>query len=38
MPKRSAGLLALRSTAHNRRDELVMDGERRHLLRGRPSG
>jgi len=38
MPKRSAGLLALSSTAHNRRDELEMDGEPRYLLRGRPSG
>jgi len=36
MPKRSAGVLALRSTAHKPRGG-VMDGEPRYLLRQRPA-
>jgi len=38
MSNRSAGVLALRSTAHNLRGELVIDGKQRPLLRGRPAG
>ena len=37
-PNRSTGVLALRSTVHNQRGELVMDGEQRYLLRKRPAG
>ena len=34
-PQRTTGVLTLRSTIHNQRDELVMDGLQRFLLRKR---
>lgn len=36
MPQRSTGVLGLRSTVHNQKGELVMDGRQRYLLRRRP--
>lgn len=35
-PQRSTGVLGLRSTVHNQKGELVMDGRQRYLLRRRP--
>ena len=37
-PQRSTGILGLRSTVHNQRGELVLEGRQRYLLRRRPSG
>ena len=34
-PQRTTGVLTLRTTIHNQRDELVMDGVQRYLLRRR---
>lgn len=36
VPNRSTGVITLRSEIYNQRDELVMDGEQRYLLRKRP--
>jgi acyl dehydratase len=36
-PQRTTGVLGLRSTVHNQRGELVMDGLQRYLLRRRPA-
>ena len=36
-PQRTTGVLALASTVHNQRRELVMDGVQRYLIRKRPS-
>ncbi len=36
-PQRSTGILGLRSTVHNQRGVLVMDGRQRYLLRKRPA-
>jgi acyl dehydratase len=36
-PNRSTGVLGLRSTVHNQRGELVMDGLQKYLLRKRPT-
>ena len=36
-PNRSTGVVGLRSTIHNQRGELVLDGRHRYLLRKRPS-
>lgn len=35
-PQRSTGILGLRSTVHNQKGVLVMDGRQRYLLRRRP--
>lgn len=35
-PQRSTGILGLRSTVHNQRGELVLEGRQRYLLRRRP--
>jgi acyl dehydratase len=35
---RSTGVIAIRSTVHNQKSELVMDGAQRYLLRKKPSG
>jgi acyl dehydratase len=35
VPGRTTGVLAMRSTVHNQRGELVMDGEQRYLLKRR---
>ncbi len=37
-PGRSTGVLGFRSTIHNQRRELVLDGKQRYLLRKRPTG
>lgn len=36
-PQRTTGILGLRSTVHNRKGVLVMEGRQRYLLRRRPS-
>lgn len=36
-PGRTTGVLGFRSTIHNQRRELVMDGKQRYLLRKRPA-
>ncbi|MBB5689124.1 MaoC family dehydratase [Roseomonas alkaliterrae] len=36
-PQRTTGVLGLRSTVHNQRGVLVMDGRQRYLLRRRPA-
>ena len=36
-PQRSTGVLGLRSTVHNQKGDLVMDGRQRYLLRRRPA-
>ncbi len=36
-PQRTTGVLTLRSTVRNQRDEIVMEGLQRYLLRKRPS-
>ena len=35
-PRRSTGVVAMRSTVHNQKSELVMDGAQRYLLRKKP--
>jgi len=35
-PNRSTGVVAMRSTVHNQKSELVMDGTQRYLLRKKP--
>jgi len=35
-PGRSTGVVAMRSTVHNQKSELVMDGTQRYLLRRKP--
>ena len=37
VPNRSTGVLTLKSTVHNQRGELVMDGLQKYLLRKRPA-
>ncbi len=37
-PQRTTGVLTLKSTIHNQRDELVMEGLQRYLLRKRTPG
>ena len=36
-PGRTTGVLTLKSTVHNQRSELVMDGRQKYLLRKRPA-
>jgi acyl dehydratase len=36
VPNRSTGVLTLKSTVHNQRGELVMDGLQKYLLKKRP--
>ena len=36
-PQRTTGVLGLRSTVHNQKGDLVMDGRQRYLLRRRPA-
>ena len=38
VPNRSTGVLSLRSTVHNQRGELVMEGLQKYLLLKRPAG
>jgi acyl dehydratase len=35
-PNRSTGVIAMRSTVHNQKSELVMEGTQRYLLRKKP--
>jgi len=35
-PNRSTGVVAIKSTVHNQKSELVMDGTQRYLLRKKP--
>jgi acyl dehydratase len=35
-PNRTTGVVAIRSTVHNQKSELVMDGTQRYLLRKKP--
>jgi len=35
-PNRSTGVIAIRSTVHNQKSELVMEGTQRYLLRKKP--
>ena len=35
-PQRTTGILGLRSSVHNQKGVLVMDGRQRYLLRRRP--
>jgi acyl dehydratase len=35
-PNRTTGVIAIRSTVHNQKSELVMDGSQRYLLRKKP--
>ena len=37
VPQRTTGIVAIGSTIHNQRDELVMSGEQKYLLRKRPA-
>ena len=37
VPNRTTGVLTLKSTVHNQRGELVMDGLQKYLLRKRPA-
>ena len=37
VPKRSTGVLTMRSTVHNQRGELVMEGMQKYLLLKRPA-
>ncbi len=38
-PQRTTGVLTVKSTIHNQKSELVMDGEQKYLLRlGKPNG
>lgn len=37
IPQRTTGVVVVASTVHNQRDELVMTGEQRYLLRKRPA-
>ena len=37
VPNRSTGVLTLKSTVHNQRNELVMDGLQKYLLKKRPA-
>ncbi len=37
-PNRNTGVLGFRSSVHNQRRELVLEGRQRYLLRKRPSG
>ena len=37
-PNRTTGVLGFRSTVHNQRRDLVLDGRQRFLLRRRPAG
>lgn len=36
-PQRTTGVVGLRSTVHNQKGDLVMDGRQRYLLRRRPA-
>ncbi len=36
-PQRTTGVLGLRSTVHNQKRELVLEGRQRYLLRRRPA-
>ena len=37
VPQRTTGVIAMRATAHNQRNELVLEGQHRYLLRKRPA-
>ena len=37
VPQRTTGVIAMRATAHNQRNELVLEGLHRYLLRKRPT-
>jgi len=37
LPNRSTGVLTMRSTVHNQRGELVMEGMQKYLLMKRPA-
>ena len=38
VPQRSTGVVAMRATVHNQKNELVLEGSHRYLLRRRPPG
>jgi acyl dehydratase len=38
VPQRTTGVVALRATVHNQKNELVLEGAHRYLLRKRPAG
>ncbi len=38
IPKNSTGILKMRTTLHNQRDELVLEGEHVYLVKKRESG
>jgi len=35
-PQRTTGVIAMRATVHNQRNELVLEGLHRYLIRKRP--
>ena len=37
LPQRTTGVMTMRATVHNQRNELVLEGQHRYLLRKRPS-
>ena len=37
VPQRTTGVMTMRATVHNQRNELVLEGQHRYLLRKRPS-
>ena len=38
VPQRSTGVVVMRATVHNQKNELVLEGSHRYLLRRRPPG
>ena len=36
-PQNTTGVVSMRATVHNQRNELVLEGMHRHLIRRRPS-
>ena len=36
VPQNTTGVIEMRATVHNQKNELVMDGQHRYLLRKRP--
>lgn len=38
VPQRTTGIVVMRSTVHNQRNELVLEGEHKYLLRKRAAG
>ena len=38
VPQRTTGVVVMRATVHNQKNELVLEGSHRYLLRRRPPG